>query len=177
MTTHVNDGRELLPTSADTVAIMAFPDGANPPRAGSQGEGILTKLRRIGRYKRNPRSADYMRHVAASMLPTATLIEVGQAVPADALSHARHIVLLWPDAIGYGWAPLEREVVRRKRPDAAVYALTGRRRAFRLTAGTLFGLRLRRLAERLWLGEAVMAIGLLVSAPFLVMWDFAQGHR
>lgn len=177
MTTYVNDGRELLPTSPDTVAIMAFPDGALPPPAGAPGAGVLAKLHRIGRYKRNPRNADYMRHVAASMLPAATVVEVGQTLPADVLSHARNIVLLWPDAIGYGWAPLEREVVRRKRPDAALYAVNGRRRAFKLTTATWFGLRLRRLAERLWLGEAVMAIGLLVSAPFLVMWDFAQGHR
>ena len=111
------------------------------------------------------------------MLPHVTVIEAHGAMAGAAVAQARHIVLLWPDAIGYGWTPLERDVFSRKRRDAEVYALTGRRRAFKLTPATLFGLRLRRIAERLWLGEAVMAVGLLVSAPFLVMWDFARGHR
>ena len=184
-TTDVSDGRALLPITPDTLAIMAFPDGRPSGRGLSRGpsaplgtgEGVLQKLDRIARFKRNPRDPEYMRHVAASLLPHARVMEVDRAVPAPAIAQAPHIVLLWPDAIGYAWFPLEREVFRHKRRDAVVYAVNGRRRAFRLTPLTLLGLRLRRLAERLWLGEAVMAVGLLVSAPFLVMWDFARGHR
>ena len=164
-------------STSDTVAIMAFPDGRGSNRTPGRAEGVFDRLARIARYKRNPRPPEYMRHVAASVVPQASVIEVDGPLPVAALAEARQIVLLWPDAIGYGWAPLEREVFRHKRADAEVYAVTGRRRTFTLTPSTLFGLRLRRLAERLWLGEAVMAIGLLVSAPFLVMWDFARGHR
>ena len=174
--THVPDSGQVLPTTPDTVAIMAFPDErarAQPVR----GEGLLAKLDRIARYKRNARSPEYMRQVAMSMLPHARVVEVDGTMPAATVAPASHIVLLWPDAIGHGWMPLERQVFRFKRDDASVYALSGRRRAFRLTRATLWGLRLRRLAERLWLGEAVMALGLLVTAPFLVMWDFARGHR
>ena len=168
--------QELLPATPDTVAIMAFPDeGANSRPV--PGEGLVSKLDRIARYKRNARSREYMRHVAASLLPHAEVVEVDGSVTPATFAAAAHIVLLWPDAIGYGWTALERQVLRFKRDDAPVYALTGRRRVFRLTRGTWWGLRLRRLAERLWLGEAVMAAGLLVSAPFLVMWDFARGHR
>ena len=176
MMTHVSDGYDALPATPDTVAVMAFPDGAMASREPS-AEGLVAKLDRIARYKRNPRSPEYMRHVAAGMLPHATVIESHAATVGAAVAHAPQIVLLWPDAIGFGWTPIEREIFRHKRRDAQVYALTGRRRVFKLSAATLFGLRLRRLAERLWLGEAVMAVGLLVSAPFLVMWDLARGHR
>jgi hypothetical protein len=166
----------MIPT-ADTVVILAFPDAPASNRPPSAQGGVLEKLERVARYKRNPRSPEYMRRLAASMLPTATVVEVDGALPRAAISQARHVVLLWPDAIGYAWSRLEREVFKYKRPDAHVYALSGRGRTFKLTMGTLFSVRLRRLAERVWLGEAVMAVGLLVSAPFLVVWDFARGHR
>ena len=166
----------MIPT-ADTVAILAFPDASASSRPPAAQDGVLEKLKRVARYKRNPRSPEYMRHLAASMRPTATVVEVDGALPRAAIAQARHVVLLWPDAIGYAWSEVEREVFNYKRPDAHVYALTGRRRSFKLTTGTLFGLRLRRLAERLWLAESVMALSLLISAPFLVMWDVARGHR
>lgn len=152
-----------------TVAVLAFPD--QPATSG-----LLAKFDKVARYRRNPRTPEYMRDLAGAMVPHATVIEAGSGL-AGALRNARHIVLLWPDAIGFGWAPLEREIFRSKPTGATVSALTGRRRRFQLTGPTLFGLRLRRLVERLWLGEAVMAVALLVSAPFLVVWDFARGHR
>ena len=161
----------MTPT-ADTVAILAYPGGLEP-----RGEGLLAKLDRVARYKRNARGPEYMRQVAAATFPHARLVEVDGAVQPEAISQARQIVLLWPDAVGYDWAPIERQVFRHKRADADVYALTGRRRTFLLTAPTLFGLRARRFAERFWLGEAVVAVSLLISAPFLVLWDFARGHR
>jgi hypothetical protein len=176
MTTHLGNGHELLPTTPDTLAIMAFPDAADLSREHTH-PGVLNKLARVARYRRNPRSREYMRHLAANLLPHATVMERNDAMLGDAVARAPHIVLLWPDAIGYGWMPIEHDVFRLKRRDADVYAVSGRRRTFKLTAATLFGVRLRRFAERFWLGEAVMAAGLLVSAPFLVMWDFARGHR
>lgn len=168
------DGRQWLPTTPDTVAIMGFPDATTPQPSA---ESTLEKLSRVARYRRNPRSADYMRHMVASMLPNARLIELNQDGTPERIGDARHVVLLWPDAIGYGWRPIERAIFRQKAPGVTVYALTGRRRVFTLTPGTLFGLRLRRLVERLWIGEALLAAGLLISAPFLVLWDFARGHR
>ena len=157
---------------ARTVAILA--DFDRPP---SPSSSILAKLARIARYKRNPRAADYMRDLAASVVPGATVVAVAGPPASSQIAGADQIVLLWPDAIGHGWTPVERAVFRHKAPGAAVYALTGRRRRFELTGATLLGLRLRRIAERLCLGEALMALGLLISAPFLVMWDFARGHR
>lgn len=131
---------------------------------------------KVGRYRRNPRPPEYMRQLADTLLPHATVVEANAGF-AGALRNAQHIVLLWPDAIGFGWAPLEREVFRAKATGATVSALTGRRRRLELTGTTLLGIRLRRFVERFWLGEAVMAAGLLITAPFLVVWDFARGHR
>ena len=165
-----------MDTEVHTVVIMAFPDGAVSTEP-TPGEGVLAKLHRIARYKRNPRSPEYMRHLVASMLPHARVNEADRAIPPAALAQAPQIVLLWPDATGHGWASLERQVFRLKRREASVYALNGRRRTFRLTAATLFRLRALRLIERLWLGEAAMAVALFISAPFLVAWDLARGHR
>ena len=173
--TDPTETRESLPSTPDTVAILAFPDAE--PHATPARAGVLDKLARVARYKRNPRPPAYMRMLVASMLPHARIVEVERQVPPSRLAGARHIVLLWPDAIGYAWTPIERAIFRAKAPGAAVYALTGRRRTFRLTAGTLLGLRMRRVAERFWLGEALLAFSLLISAPFLVVWDFARGHR
>jgi hypothetical protein len=156
-------------TTLHTVAVLAFPD--QPSQVG-----LMAKFDKVARYRRNPRTPEYMQHLAASVLPHATIVEANAGL-SGALKNARHIVLLWPDAIGFGWAPLEREIFRAKPAGATVSALNGRRRRFQLTASTLLGVRLRRLVERLWLGEAVMAAALLITAPFLVVWDFARGHR
>ena len=86
-------------------------------------------------------------------------------------------MLLWADATGYGWTPIERAVFSAKPRGATVSALTGRRRAVELTVGTLLKYRGRRLVERLWLAEIVMGLALLLAAPFLVAWDFARGRR
>ncbi len=118
-----------------------------------------------------------MRALAATAWPEAEIIEIDGAVPVERLGRASAIVLLWPDATGYGWTPIERAVFGAKRPDARVFALTGRRRTIELLPRTLLAFRVRRLVERLWVGEALLAAALLLSAPFLVVWDFARGHR
>jgi hypothetical protein len=46
-----------------------------------------------------------------------------------------------------------------------------------LTRRTLLAFRLRRAAERLWVGEIAAAAALLLAAPFLVVWDLAKGRR
>lgn len=118
-----------------------------------------------------------MRAIAAASFPEADVIQLDDATLARRIAAARHVVLLWPDAIGYGWAPIERAVFRGKPPGAPVTVVTGRRRRLDLTTRTLLAFRLRRLAERFWLGEAAFAAVLLLSSPFLVVWDLARGRR
>ena len=161
------------------VAILAFPDRPAPSPPASAIGRILAKLDKVARYKRNPRSADQMRLLAASTVPAAEIIVVddADAVPAARIAAADRVVLLWPDAIGYGWAPIERAVFRSAKREAIVTALTGRRRSVALTRRTLFAFRIRRLVERLWLGDIAAAAAMLLSAPALVMWDLAKGRR
>ncbi len=118
-----------------------------------------------------------MRTLAETAWPEAEIIEIDDAVPIERIGRASAIVLLWPDATGYGWASIERAVFSAKRPDARVFALTGRTRTIELLPTTLLAFRVRRLVERLWVGEAVLGAALLLAAPFLVVWDFARGRR
>lgn len=168
---------EHMTRATDTIAILAFPDRPPVPSPGSALGRLLVKLDKVARHRRNPRSPEYMRRLAASGLPDAEIVDVDGAIPRGRIAAARHIVLLWPDAIGYGWAPIERAVLRSKDPGATISALSGRRRTIGLNPGTLLAFRLRRAVERLWLGEAVFAAALLIQAPFLVLWDFARGRR
>ena len=160
----------------NAIAILAFPDRPHPAPASAPGR-LLAKLDKVARYKRNPRTAAYMRALAETELPGVEVVEVDRTVPAARLATADDIVLLWPDATGFGWTPLERAVFAGKRPGARVSALNGRRRRIELSRGGLLRFRVRRAIERLWLGEAVMGGALLLSAPFLVTWDFLRGHR
>jgi hypothetical protein len=164
-------------SEGEVVAVLA-PAGHRLAGGAPHAPGLLGKLSRISEYRRNPRSPEYMRAVVAEVFPIAQVVELaGDIPPREALARASSIVLLWPDAIGYGWSRVERAVFRSKRRGARVLAVTGRRRTLELTPSTLLSLRARRMAERLWLGEAALAVALLASAPFLVVWDFARGHR
>lgn len=163
--------------STSTVALLAFPDRPPSVVATSRLSGALAKFHKVARYRRNPRSADYMRALAQSAFPGAEIIEVDGGVPAARLAGADAIVLLWADATGYGWTPIERAVFGARPPGASVSALTGRRRNVELTGGTLLRYRVRRLVERLWLGEIAMGLALLLAAPILVAWDVARGRR
>jgi hypothetical protein len=138
---------------------------------------LMAKIDKVTRYKRNPRTAEYMRALATNALPQAEIIEVNGPVPVARIAAARTIVLVWADATGYGWTPLERAVFAAKDRGATVYALTGRGRHIQLTPRALLAFRARRVVERLWLGEAVMVAALLLIAPFLVVWDFGRGRR
>jgi hypothetical protein len=157
------------------IAIVACPDRPPAPAAGIMG--VLAKLDNAARYRRNPRTAEYMHGLARSVMPSATIVEVETELPAAQIAAADHIVLLWPDAIGFGWTRIERAVFRAKRRDARVSALTGRRRSVDLAVPTLLGFRLRRMVERLWLGEIAATLLLLFTGPILVVWDLAKGRR
>jgi hypothetical protein len=84
-------------------------------------------------------------------------------------------VLLYPDATGLGFGPLERRLLAGSATPPVV--LNGRRRTFVLDAPRRRSLRLRRLLERAMLGEA-LALGLIavVTVP-LVLSDLVRGRR
>jgi hypothetical protein len=168
------------------VAILAFPDRRALPPARSALGRALNKLARGSRYKRNARTPEYMRQLAADVLgDDCELVDAegrllnrrpGAAI-AERIAAASEVVLLWPDATGYGWRPIERRVFALRRRGARVFALSGRRRYFELTAGVLASFRARRVLERFWVGEVLLGTALLLAAPALVAWDFARGRR
>lgn len=175
----LNDSDEAPPQPKSVVAVFYSPDAA--PLIS----GLVGKLQRVARYRRNSRALEYMRILASSELGPGTEFVVLQSVAraahdltAGRIQSADQIVLLWPDAIGYGWWPVERAVFAAKSGPAEVTVITGRQRQFRAsTQRALTPFRWRRVMERLWLGEIVFAATLLMSAPFLAAWDAVRGRR
>lgn len=118
-------------------------------------------------WKSNPRDAEYMRALFAERYPDG-LLHVGDLDPPPAGT----TVLLYPDAIGLGFTPLERRLRGRK-----LHVLNGRRRDFALDARTLRRLRVRRLIERMMLGEAVMVPLVVALALPLAIFDALRGRK
>lgn len=119
-------------------------------------------------FKANPRDASYMRALFAERYPDGTIGDAATAAAAD------RVVLLYPDATGLGWAPVERALLG---GGAEVRVLNGRRRDFALDPATRRRLRLRRVAETALLGEALMTAAVVVATPFLLTWDLLRGRR
>lgn len=92
------------------------------------------------------------------------------------ISEASNIVLLWPDANGFGWGQITQRIDRFKRSEARVYVLNGRRRHFELTFPFRLRFALRRAIQQAWVGEvAFMIAGLGIAAP-LAAWDKLHGR-
>ena len=119
-------------------------------------------------FKANPRDAAYMRALFAERYPEGTIGDAAAAAGAE------RVVLLYGDAIGLGWAPVERGLLR---GGAEVRVLNGRRRDFALDRATRLRLRLRRAAERSLAGEAVFTIAFVAATPFLLAFDLLRGRR
>jgi len=129
-------------------------------------------------FKANPRDADYMRELFVERYAEGTLVDVNrEARWGEAVARADTVVLLYPDATGLGFRPLERQVLRAKKNWAAVRALNGRRRDFLLTPSSLAALRLRRTLERTMLAELLFLPVFLCVTPLLLVADLLRGRR
>lgn len=138
-----------------------------PARRG----GRLRRYRTMVEFKANPRDEAYMRALFAERYPDGRL-----GGPED-VSEAGRVVLLYPDAIGLGWRPVERTLMRRVAPDAELRVLNGRRRDFVLDRRARARLELRRWLEAALVGEAVATAVFLLVAPALLAWDLLRGRR
>jgi hypothetical protein len=116
-------------------------------------------------WKSNPRDREYMRSLFGERFPDGELHE-GTSPPA-----ADKTVLLYPDAIGLGFGPLERQLRGRR-----LEVLNGRRRQFVLDGPTSRSLRLRRVLERTMLFEAVALPLFFVLAVPLAVFDALRGR-
>lgn len=128
-------------------------------------------------YKANPRSADYMKALLAERYPHARFLSIGSDVlPPDALGNVSKVVLLYPDAIGLGFMPVEHAVARQA-SQAAVEVLNGRRRQFAFDGASRRALRFRRFLEWTMLVECFTGIVILLATPFLIVVDFVRGRK
>lgn len=129
-------------------------------------------------YKSNPRGADYMRALLRERYPDAPMFDVRTGADWQAaVAQAKRVVILFPDAIGLGFSPLEREVAARRCTFATIEVLNGRRRQFRLNGATRLGLRLRRAIEWSMLGEFLFLPVFLIATPVLLAIDAIRGRR
>ena len=98
---------------------------------------LLTHISHNGR----ARSAEYMRALAVAN-GAGSVLAIARASEVPRLGAGSEAVLLWPDANGLGWGPVERKLMR---SGARISVLSGRRRSFELTATRWRGIRFRRL--------------------------------
>lgn len=127
-------------------------------------------------YKANPRNLDYMRDLLSDRLPEAAWVTTAEPDWTARIAAADEVVLLYPDAIGLGFLPIERMVMRCKRPWAAVTILNGRRRKFLLNHDTRWALRFRRLLEWTMLPELLFLPVFMVVTPLLWLADLLRGR-
>jgi hypothetical protein len=145
--------------SERVVGVLHYPRGEDYGYRSLPGKRPRRIYWRTLWWKSNPRDSEYMRSLFEERYPGAPLHEGSDPPAADTT------VLLYPDAIGLGFAPLERKLAGRD-----VRVLNGRRREFALDADTRRALRFRRFLERTMLVEAVaLPLFVLLALP---MWVF-----
>ncbi|MBU1666565.1 MAG: glycine/betaine ABC transporter permease [Gammaproteobacteria bacterium] len=128
-------------------------------------------------YKSNPRSAEYMRALAAEFHPEAEWVSTRDQADWQArIAEADDIVLVYPDAIGLGFANVEAAVKAGKRTWAGVRVLNGRRRRFLLDGATRRGLLFRRFLEWTMLPELLFLPLFVAVTPVLWAIDLMRGR-
>jgi len=170
--------------------VYLFHSGKAFPRLKALGEkrGCSFFLRKLAavenllELRRNPRSQEYMKDLvrgAYGECPPAQFVvmENPKHLPEILWDTVEEIVLLWPDANGTGWTPIERNVLRLKNPITRVVVLNGRRRWFVINRMTWYGFRLRRLLEKTFLCELGFLTFFICVSPFLVLTDLLRGRR
>jgi hypothetical protein len=138
---------------------------------------LLELYRKAVWNKANPRREEYMMRVFDARWPEGDYVNVDhdpqwrRRVPS-----AERVVLLYPDAIGLGFRPIESQILKMK-PMSSVYVLNGRKREFRFTPSTRYALYGRRVLERGMVGEAVAVVLFLIATPVLWVIDRIRRHR
>ena len=137
------------------IGLFHSPWDADPARLRAS-RSVPQMFRYAVWFKANPRDAAYMQQLLGERSPGAEFVNVDQRADwRDAAAGADTIVLLYPDAIGLGFAPLERKIAHTKKAGAVVRVINGRRRDFAWNGATRFALRVRRIIERTMLGEII----------------------
>ncbi|HPA45993.1 MAG TPA: hypothetical protein PK395_09540 [bacterium] len=142
----------------------------------------LAAIENLLELRRNPRSQEYMidlvRGTYGECPPDQLfVIENPRHLPEIHWDTVEEIVLLWPDANGTSWTPLERKILHLKSELTKVVVLNGRRRWFVLNRMTWYGFRLRRLLEKTFICELGFLAVFLCVSPVLVLTDLLRRRR
>ena len=137
------------------------------------GPPPLSLYRHAVRFKANPRDREFMLRLFAERYPGCPVVAAA-AGWAERAREAETVVLLYPDATGLGFGPLER---RARSLPGELRALTGRRRDLALTPATRRRLRVRRLLERTMLAELLALPVFVAATPVLAAIDLVRGRR
>jgi hypothetical protein len=119
------------------------------------------------------RSEEYMRARAACQ-GAITICAVTRLAELPPIGPGAEVVLLWADANGVGWRPVERKLMR---SGARISVLTGRGRSFELTPRRWRMVQYRRLLEKYLVGEVLFTIVFFAMTPWLTGWDWIHGER
>lgn len=164
---------ESLDTTIAVVAgLVYFPEHYVTPRSG-----LLRSWSRHLAGSAGIRTPEYMKALFTKTFPGGALTEVATGkVPDDFGTQARHIVLLYPDAIGMNFGWIERTLVRRL-PSKSILVLNGRRRHFRLDRDMRRKLTVRRFLERFRIPEFAFLVLFVAVTPILILFDLLRGRR
>jgi hypothetical protein len=151
----------------------------NPWRADyDPRRSVMELYRRAVWLKANPREEAYMRALFNERYPRGVFVNAdSESRWAEELRAADTVVMLYTDATGLHFAPVESVVERNKKSWATVRVLNGRRRDFVWSKLARRQLRVRRFVERAMLGEALLTLAFLAVTPFFVVSDLVRGRR
>jgi hypothetical protein len=149
------------------VGVLAYPLGEDYGVGSLPRRTVRRTYRRTLLERSDPRPPQYMRELFAERFPGGTVVSDVPQRDAD------EIVLLYPDAIGLGFAAIERRLPR----GIPVRALNGRRREFALDRPTRRALRTRRALERSLVGEAIALTLFAALTPALLLSDLVRRRR
>ena len=159
-------------------AVLFDPWLRNYDRASAPVSRAVERFRRAIHSKANPRDELYMLALLDERWPQAMKVRVnGDDDWQLPIETADVVVLLYPDPIGLGFADLENEIYRIKKPWAEVRVLNGRRREFVLAPAVRRQLRRRRFLERWMVLEFAFIPFFLVVTPFMLLVDLMRGRR
>jgi hypothetical protein len=138
---------------------------------------IVHKVGGYLEYRRFPRSQQDMCIRFEQYFPNEADVQKTELVTSkDGLSkvqwnHFTRVVLLWPDANGIGWTPIERKVFNNRSRDCRVDVLNGRGRLFELKWHLWRSFQVKRFLEKSFIPEILMVVGFLITSPVMALWD------
>jgi hypothetical protein len=125
-----------------------------------------------------PRDESYMRHLFEQRYPDGSFLNAGvDGNWQTKIRDAEKIVLLFPDAIGFGFSRLEHEVRRLKSAAAEVRFLNGRTRTLQISASVRSQLRLRRLLVRFLVFEMLAIVPFFFATLLFAGSDRVRGRE